>query len=128
MYSNFATLAPGFLELTGSAAEGIVFVADPEVDAGSAKWENVLAKYKAKYNKEPAYPFPLASNYDNIYIIAKAIEEVGYDTEKIKKWLYETPQYDGALGKYRFDDNGDMTGVMPVIKVIKDGKPMPYEE
>ncbi len=128
IYSNFATPAPGFLETAGSAAEGIVFIADPEVAEGSSKWTNVLEKYRQKYPQEPAYNYPLASSYDNVYIIAKAIGEVGLDADKIKEWLYEMPEFEGALGKYRFDDNGDVTGVKPVIKVIKDGKPVPYEE
>ncbi len=127
LFGNFATPAPGFLELAGNAAEGMVFAGDPEVSPeASEKTKELFEKYRAKYGKDPAYAYPMAARYDAIYILKGAIEAVGYDGEKIRDYLYSMPEYDGALGKYKFDKNGDVVGVEMTKKVIKDGKPVPY--
>ena len=43
-------------------------------------------------------------------ITAKAIASVGYDADKIKTYLYNMSEYDGLIGKYKFDKNGDVVG------------------
>ena len=43
-------------------------------------------------------------------IVAQAIAAVGDDSEKIKQYLYQMPEYDGLVGKFKFDQNGDVAG------------------
>lgn len=64
--------------------------------------------------------------YDGTYIIANALKKCGEDTTCIKKELYAT-EYNGVTGKVTFDKNSDP--IIPiVIKTIKNGKFVPYEE
>jgi ABC-type branched-subunit amino acid transport system substrate-binding protein len=63
----------------------------------------------------------MASAYDDVNILADAVTAVGTDTEKIKNYLYQLPQYFGLLGDYHFDANGDVVGINFVVKHIING-------
>ncbi len=120
LYTNFILSGQSAIDIAGQAAEDVIYISDPEPN-GKQK-DEFFAKYEAKYGKKPAYNYPAASTYDSLYILAKAIKEVGYDPDKIKNWLYEMPEYEGTLGKYRFDENGDVVGIMPLVMIVKNGK------
>lgn len=75
---------------------------------------SIFAKnYQAKYNKKPtAYS---ATGYDALYLLKAAIEDKhSQKSDSIKSFLY-TKSYDGVLGKYKFDSNGDNIGVNMAI-------------
>lgn len=128
IYGTFFAESPGAVEIAGNAMEGVIFAADPVVDPkANSKAAELLGKYKARYGKDPAYFYPFASDYDAVYIMANAIEEVDYDADKIKDWLYAMDWYEGVLGKYKFDENGDVVGVKPVKKIVRNGKAEFYE-
>ena len=57
-----------------------------------------------------------------MHLLAGAIRERGNDATQIKEWLYQMPEYDGALGKYHFDENGDeIKRYMDNFPINKDG-------
>ncbi|HLD05408.1 MAG TPA: ABC transporter substrate-binding protein [Candidatus Nanoarchaeia archaeon] len=120
LYTNFILSGQSAIDTAGSAAEGVVFVSDPEPN-GKQK-DELFAKYEQKYGKKPAYNYPVASTYDALYILAQALREIGYDADKLKEWLYKMPEYDGTLGKYHFDENGDVVGIKPLVMIVKNGK------
>ena len=120
IYTNFFLSSEDAQKTVGNAAEGVVFIADPE-PSGERK-DELIQKYKQRYGRPPAYEYPLPATYDAMHILTKAIGEVGYDATKIKEWLYKLPNYEGTLGTYRFDENGDVVGILPLVKVIKNGK------
>ncbi len=52
----------------------------------------------------------MAGRYDSVYIIKNAIKKCGGDDSNcIKQYLYNMPEYSGIIGKYRFDSNGDLS-------------------
>jgi len=59
-------------------------------------------------------------------LIAKAMEKYGFDSESIKKGLYEVKDYEGASGLLTVDENGDVQQKMSVME-IRDGKTIPYK-
>ncbi len=120
VYTNFFLSSEDAQKNAGNAAENVVFIADPK-PAGT-QTQTLFEKYKQIYGKDPTYAYPLPATYDAVYMLAKAIREVGYDGEKIKNWLYKMPDYEGTLGTYHFDENGDVVGIKPVVKIMKDGK------
>lgn len=64
----------------------------------------------------------IASGYDILNVVAKAIDEAGAtDTEKIKQALLSIKDFDGASGKFGFDQNGDVTRNI-FMKTVKDGQ------
>jgi branched-chain amino acid transport system substrate-binding protein len=66
--------------------------------------------------------------YDATMIIANTMKKVGTDSTKIKDELYKVKNYKGVSGMIGFDKNGDLTTASYTIKIIKDGKAIPYEE
>lgn len=65
--------------------------------------------------------FFIASGYDILNVVATAINEAGAtDTDKIKQALLGIKDFDGASGKFGFDQNGDVTRNI-FMKTVKDG-------
>jgi len=67
----------------------------------------LFSEYKKRTGKEPFSPFAVASRYDGVHLIAKALEACGEDNECIKNWLYSMPPYQGVIGTFTFDKNRD---------------------
>ncbi|MCK5320085.1 penicillin-binding protein activator [Candidatus Parcubacteria bacterium] len=115
-----------FLNGAGEAAEG-VFITSPAFNIENPDIQDYRNKYKELYNKESsAYA---ANAYDAVKIIANAIENCNgdKDTDCIRDYLYSVKNYQGIGGNTTFDKNGDV--VKPVmIKVVKNGEFVPYEE
>jgi len=120
VYTNVVMVGSKLVEIAGEAAEGLNIIADPE-PMESAEKKRIFDLYVKRYG-EPDYSYPVASNWDAVHIMADAIREVGYDAEKIKGYLYGMPEYNGLLGKYRFDANGDATGLRTTVKQVVDGE------
>lgn len=108
-----------------SEADGMIFFADPIVKEGGGK-SKLFEKYKEKYGSYPAFDFPAVSQYDAVYMLKEAIEQVGDEPANIADYLYRT-EFEGLLGKYRFDENGDAVGITPSVKQIKNGEAVLYE-
>ena len=115
-----------FLNGASEAAEEI-FITSPAFNIENPDIQDYRNKYKELYNKESsAYA---ANAYDAVKIIANAIEKCGGDknTDCIRDYLYNVKDYPGIGGNTTFDENGDV--VKPVmIKVVKNGEFIPYEE
>jgi branched-chain amino acid transport system substrate-binding protein len=114
------------LELAEGSAEGFVYVDnafDPQ--GGTAAMKAFGERYRARYNQEAI--LYVATHYDAIYLIAKAIELGGYSGEGIRNGLYQIKGHEGVLGTIAFDKDGAVT--LPVtFKTIKDGKFVTYKD
>jgi branched-chain amino acid transport system substrate-binding protein len=78
-------------------------------------------RYKERYGKEPeSYA---AASYDACAVLLRAIERVGRgDRRAIAKEVLATRDYNGLLGRWSFDVNGDI--VLPEMSrlAIRDGR------
>ena len=65
-------------------------------------------RYKQTYGREPeSYA---ASTYDAVGVVLRAIESVGSkDRAAVTRRVLSTRDYDGLLGRWSFDANGDIT-------------------
>jgi len=100
-----------------------------------------LAEYRAKYGEDMGgLPLGNANGYQQVYLMKDAIETVGYDTTKIRDWLYGLKGWPGPLGSLTFDRNGDpITGYFGIREVLAgkvgtlgvqrlvDGELLPFE-
>ncbi len=127
VYSTIVIGGPEFLEQAGTAAEGVLFQADPEA-VETAEKSRVFADYVKRFGKEPGYPYALASNWDAMMILAEGLRKVGHDADQLKAYLYSVKAYDGILGRIGFDENGDVTGLNSKMKVWRNGKPVLAEQ
>ncbi|MBI3027465.1 ABC transporter substrate-binding protein [Candidatus Woesearchaeota archaeon] len=76
-------------------------------DENNPKAAIMLAQYKKQTGQEASLPSYMAGAYDIVYLLADAISKNGYDSDKIKDYLYAVKDYDGAVGKLTIDENGD---------------------
>jgi branched-chain amino acid transport system substrate-binding protein len=110
-----------FIADAAEAAEGtyITFGGVPpkELKGKGAEW---YASYKEKYGSEPeAYA---AYGYEACNVALDAIERAGKkDREAIREAVFATKDYDGVLGKWSFDANGDTTLTQMSGNQVKDG-------
>lgn len=85
--------------------------------AGKTWYEN----YKKTYNAEPeAYA---AYGYEAAKVVINAIDTVcSGDRNAIREAVLQTKDYEGVLGTWSFDANGDTTLAIMSGNVVKDGK------
>lgn len=111
-----AISSAGILELAGESANGLIYNM-PEYDPSTTKepTKSFVEAYTKKYNKAP--DLYAANAYDTVMLYAKAIREVGNNSEKIKNWLYNTKGYQGVSGEITFDSNGDVKKPVTIMQV-----------
>jgi branched-chain amino acid transport system substrate-binding protein len=104
-YVTFGGLPPG--ELRGKGAD-------------------FYATYKKKYNSEPeAYA---VYGYEAARVVLECIKRAGKkDRETITEQARQLRDFDGALGKWSFDENGDTSLKIMMVETVKDGKFTPVK-
>jgi branched-chain amino acid transport system substrate-binding protein len=111
-----------FLTAAAEAAEGtyISFGGLPpdKLTGKGAEW---YTQYKAKFNIEPeSYA---AYGYEAATVVLDAIKRAGKkDRTAIREALLATKDWDGVLGKWSFDANGDTSLTAMSVNQVKDGK------
>ncbi|HET7627580.1 MAG TPA: ABC transporter substrate-binding protein [Bacillales bacterium] len=112
--------SPQVIKIAGDAADGLIVATpwfggkdDPKVQAFVKKYEEAYGKAPDQFS---------AQAYDGLKIMAKAIADAGSaERDAIRDGLAGIDSYEGVLGKFSFDDEGDVV-MEPVVLVIKDGK------
>ena len=111
--------SPKFLEIAGSAAEGVIIATNLDRDDPRPLVQNFLKNYRKTYNEDA--DMVGASSYDAFMILVNAISKAGTDPKAIQKALLQTKDYNGLTGKISHFVQGEV--VKPVqIQVVKDGK------
>jgi branched-chain amino acid transport system substrate-binding protein len=117
--SGDGSIDPKFVEIAGAqAAEGtyLTFSPDPK-NIPSAK--DFISKYTAKFGEIGPYSIYA---YDAANIMLTAIKESNAaEGAKIIDKLHSM-EFNGAMGKIRFNDKGDVTVAPYVVWTTKDGK------
>jgi branched-chain amino acid transport system substrate-binding protein len=112
--------SPTTLQIAGDAAEG-VFYTTPAFDPESK--DQLIQAFQQAYTKrygKPAETFA-ATAYDALKIVVLAIKRGGYNSDGIKRELYNIQNYPGISGITTFDRNGDV--IKPaMIKTVRNGK------
>jgi branched-chain amino acid transport system substrate-binding protein len=87
----------------------------------TGKGKEFVEKYKKKHGKDPeGYA---VYGYEAAKVALKAIEMAGKkDRNAIREACLKIKNFDGALGKWSFDKNGDTTNRTMSGQVVKDGK------
>lgn len=87
--------------------EGVTAI-EPFFDQGADEASAFLESYRTAHGAPPEFPFFAASAYADVYLIAEAIEAVGYDTKATARYLSGLTDWTGALGTISFDQFGDV--------------------
>ena len=120
IFADSTINTPSSFEALGADAEGILF-ADIE--------DTTTAAFRARWKQEFNIEWPGATScasvaYDDISILADAIQTVGTDSEKIKKHFHTFKDFNGVSGPITFDSNGDLIRTNKIYR-IENGKPEP---
>jgi len=115
------------VELAGSAAENLVFPQSTfEVDSKEPAVAAFVKSYRSRYGEDP--DLYAAHGYDALKLLVQAINATeSTRPDEVRIGLNGIHDYDGAAGKTTFDRNGDVLR-HPRMMIIRNGKPMPYEE
>lgn len=105
----------------GESLEGVIYTAPVRSEIG----EKFFSDFEQKYGSKPNV-FSDAV-YDAINLIFEAIESKGLEIDKIREYLENIKNYQGATGIISFDENRDIKQDY-TIKTIKNGQFVPYEE
>ncbi|MSR73758.1 MAG: ABC transporter substrate-binding protein [Candidatus Pacebacteria bacterium] len=108
------------VEANKAVLEGAL-TAEFGTDVDNAKFQNLLAAYKAKYGVDMPFQSYGQTEYDAVYILRDALMAVGNDGAKIADWLKTVNNWQGASGSVTIGADGDRVGGH-VLKVIKGGK------
>ncbi|MFN8633266.1 MAG: ABC transporter substrate-binding protein [Chloroflexota bacterium] len=102
--ANGAVYSPKFIELGGSAIEGVTTTSPWFVGNTRPAVQEFVKKYRDKYNEDPNW---FAGNaYDTVMILANVIEKVGTDRKAIRDGLAGLKDYPSLVyGNLSFDAN-----------------------
>ncbi len=109
-----------FVEGAGAAAEGtyITFPGFPP-DQLPGRGKEFVARYREAYGEDPDPMAPYA--YEATAAVLDALERAGVpDREEVRRALLET-EFEGLLGPFRFDENGDTTRILLSGNVVQGG-------
>jgi branched-chain amino acid transport system substrate-binding protein len=121
--SGDGSIDPKFIEIAGEkSAEGtyLTFSPDPQNIPDAARF---VETYREKYGEIGPYSIYA---YDAANILLAAVKEAGSTEGKPVIDKLHSMEFQGALGKIRFDEKGDVTAAPYVIWVTKGGKFVEY--
>ena len=118
--------SPEYIKQAGAAADGTMVATPWNPERQSEKAQAFRKAFVAKYNHEPDQF--AAQAYDAMYTIHEAIEKSGTTTDrkKFRDTLAQIKGFEGATGKFEFDENRDPKMDLDVL-IVKNGKWVPLQ-
>jgi len=112
--------SPQVIEIAGDASEGLIVATPWFGEKDEPKVQEFVKKYEEKYGAKPDQF--AAQAYDALYIMAEGLKNAGEaDRDALRDSLAEIKDLDGVLGKFSFDEEGDVV-MEPTVLIIKEGK------
>ncbi|MDP1759364.1 MAG: branched-chain amino acid ABC transporter substrate-binding protein [Thermodesulfovibrionales bacterium] len=119
LMSGDGTIDPKFIEIAGAkAAEGTYLTFSPDArKIPTAK--TFIDSYEKKYGEIGPYSMYA---YDAANVMLTAIREAGTKDGKAIIEKLHSMEFNGAVGKIKFDEKGDVTVAPYVVWITKNGK------
>jgi len=112
--------SPEVINIAGKAADGLIVATPWFAEKEDPKVQGFIKAYEAEYGKKPDQF--AAQAYDALYIYAEALKNAGEaDRDAFRDALAEIKGFEGILGSFSFDKDGDVE-MEPTVITIKDGK------
>lgn len=117
--------SPAYIQQAGEAANGTLVATPWNPERNTEKAKHFKEAFKAKYGHEPDQF--AAQAYDAMYLMHQAAEESGTTTDrkKFRDTLAKVKDFEGATGKFQFDDHRDPQMDLSILEA-KDGKWVPF--
>jgi branched-chain amino acid transport system substrate-binding protein len=112
-------------DIGGAEADGVFISSAFLPDRPTEKAQAFVQAYQARYQGAlPDHRGAMA--YDVVYMLARAIDEVGTDRGSIRDYVAgigtTRPEFDGVSGLVIFDENGDAVGKEVAVGVVRGGQ------
>ena len=117
--------SPAYIQQAGEAANGTLVATPWNAESKSEKAQAFRKAFVAKYGHEPDQF--AAQAYDAMYLMHQAAEKSGTTTDrkKFRDTLAKIKDFEGATGKFQFDDHRDPKMALAIMEA-KDGKWVPF--
>ena len=117
--------SPAYIQQAGEAANGTLVATPWNAESKSEKAQAFRKAFVAKYGHEPDQF--AAQAYDAMYLMHQAAEKSGTTTDrkKFRDTLAKIKDFEGATGKFQFDDHRDPKMDLAIMEA-KDGKWVPF--
>ena len=106
-----------FVEAAGEAAEGVITISVPAVSSDT----DFGKKYIAEFGDAQSGLAFVAHAYDAAGVLAQAFKAVGTEGPAVRDYLYKMNGYKGIVGKFTFNEDGDVVGIPYVLRQVQDG-------
>lgn len=130
-YAAITFKHPALKNITGEEAiEGVIYTSTP-FDCSLSYYQKFCEKYNKKFNKNVDYR--AAYGYDVIRLLAYVSQVLinnrkAVNAENIKDELLKIHNYQGAMWPIEFDSEGNNAKATVILKTVKNGQFVPYEE
>jgi len=105
------------LNLAGPLANGVVYTFikfDPQANARAKMFQtDYMKKYGGQAGVDQIPHIYAVTAYDAVYMFAEAFGKVGYDGTKVRDYIRNLKDWQGAAGTVNFNSNGAV--IMPVV-------------
>jgi len=119
LFGNFIAAGASFQSQAGALAEGLVYFDVPLLDLDTVAQDGeLLAEFTKRFGAPKSAPYMIAASFSAF----RAIRDTALSGADYRSYLYNHT-FRGAIGEFRFDKNGDLVGVRPSLKQIRNGKP-----
>jgi branched-chain amino acid transport system substrate-binding protein len=114
------------LRRAGDAAEGLIVGGAWSVNNSSARNQQFVQAYRARYGVDPDQI--AAQAYTGVYILASALaaSHTSGDPRALRDALAQTHDLDTPLGKFAFNDDHDPS-YAPIVQVVHLGRFEPFQ-
>jgi branched-chain amino acid transport system substrate-binding protein len=105
------------LELAPDASEGLQLISVPIIEDET----DFADKFVGRFGPALSNLGYVGHGYDATNVLLEAIAAVGTEGSAIRDYLYDLEAYNGVVGTFSFDENGDVIGIPYVLREVKDG-------
>lgn len=117
IYGNFIVGSAEFLKKGAELAEGVIYGDTPQIVCGPGQQDcEVFRAFNERFAVQSAS-----------YMVASAISayrvihDAALSGKDPREFLYSN-EFESAIGRFRFDENGDVVGPVPTLKRIRNGQ------
>lgn len=118
LYGAYLPGSEHFLKIGGKLAEGLRFVDFPAAEELlTAEGKALYTEYISRFGPLQGWSFAFPATFEAFRAVHLALTSVGSVEEYLQRARFE-----GIIGSYSFDQQGDIVGPQHVIRVIRDGR------
>ena len=100
----------------------------PSEGEDAQKFNTFATEFERRFGPAASSITYAANSYDVIGVFAEAIAAVGTDGVAIRDYLNNLEGYDGTVGRFSFDENGDVVGISLELQEVQDGQFVKIED